>query len=137
MKTFAYWTSGAAALGLAGMMAVGYGVAGPGIDTMTTSSVATIDNADRFMVVDHAENRTCIVALQRAKGYDVHRLEPANCGNMPVELSRARTWQDTTKGKVRITDRHGKVLMRLSAGDKFGWTVVEPKGLAALSFEAF
>jgi hypothetical protein len=37
---------------------------------------------------------------------------------------------------VRITDRQGNVLMRLSVSDKYGWDVVEPKNLA-LSFEAF
>jgi hypothetical protein len=136
MKSYAYWINGAAVLGISGMMAVSYGIADPGIDTMTTASIAPPASADRFMVVDHAHNRTCIVALHRAEGYDVHRLEPGHCGGMPVELGEARTWQDTEVGKVRITDRRGNVLMRLTADDRFGWNVVEPANLA-LSFEAF
>jgi len=136
MKSLAYWTSGAAVLGISAMMAVNYGNADPGIDTMTTSSVAPLAGAERFMVVDHAHNRTCVVDLQRAEGYDVHRLDAERCANMPADLAEARVWQDTEAGKVRITDRDGNVVMRLTAGDRFGWTVVEPADLA-LSFEAF
>ncbi|GAB4361703.1 MAG: hypothetical protein Kow0026_25020 [Oricola sp.] len=136
MKSWTYWINGAAVLGITGMMAVSYGIADPGIDTMTTASVTPPASADRFMVVDHAHNRTCIVALHRAEGYDVHRLDPGRCADMPAALENARTWQDTETGKVRITDRQGNVLMRLSAGDRFGWNVVEPAGLA-LSFEVF
>jgi len=137
MKLIGFLVSGAVAFGFMGLATVNFGVAGPGIDTMTTASVPTIEDANRFMVVDHAGERTCVVGLERAQGYDVHRLETANCANMPVELSKARTWQDTETGKVRITDSDGNVLMRLSAEDRFGWTVVEPKGLSGLSFEAF
>lgn len=136
MKSLAYWTSGAAVLGITAMMAVNYGIADPGIDTMTTSSIAPPASADRFMVVDHAHNRTCVVDLQRAEGYDVHRLDAERCAGMPAALGAARIWQDTETGKVRITDRLGNVLMRLSADDRFGWNVVEPANLA-LSFEAF
>ncbi|QKV20314.1 hypothetical protein [Oricola thermophila] len=136
MKSFAYWINGAAVLGIAGMMAMGSGIADPGIDTMTTASIAPPADADRFMVVDHARNRTCIVALHRAAGYDIHRLEPGKCDGMPPALSEARIWQDTATGRVRITDRKGNVVMRLSADDRFGWNVVEPADLA-LSFEAF
>lgn len=134
MKSYAYWINGAAVMGVAALFAVGYGVAGPGVDTMTTASV-DLDRADHFMVVDHARNRTCIVALHRAEGYDVHRVEPGNCADMP-RIAAARTWQDTERRKVRITDHTGKVLMRLTADDRYGWNVVEPKNLD-LTFEAF
>ncbi|MCI5074769.1 hypothetical protein [Oricola sp.] len=136
MKSYTHWINGAAILGVAAMLTVGYGIAEPGIDKTTTASIDTLRQADRFMVVDHAHNRTCIVALHRAKGYDVHRVEPGHCSGMPKELLTARAWQDTETGKVRITDHTGKVLMRLSAKDQFGWDVVEPKALS-LSFEAF
>lgn len=136
MRSYAYWINGAVVLGVTGMVAMSYGNAGPGIDPMTTASVVSAENADRFMVVDHAHNHTCIVALHRAPGYDIHRLEPGHCDGMPADLADARTWQDTETGKVRITDRKGNVLMRLSVSDEYGWDVVEPKNLA-LSFEAF
>ncbi len=136
MRSYAYWINGAVVLGVAGMIGLNVGMAGPGVDRMTTASVVSAENADRFMVVDHAHNRTCIVALHRAAGYDIHRLEPGHCDGMPAELALARTWQDTETGKVRITDRQGNVLMRLAAADRYGWNVVEPKNID-LSFEAF
>lgn len=136
MKNYAFWVNGAVIMGVAAMFAVGYGNAGPGIDTITTASVVDLSRANRFMVVDHARNHTCIVALHRAEGYDVHRVEPGLCDDMPREVASARTWQDTERDHVRITDRHGDVLMRLAADDRFGWNVVEPKSLN-LTFEAF
>ena len=136
MKSWTFWINGTAVLGVAAMLAVSYGAADPGIDTMTTASVVDLSRADRFMVVDHARNTTCILALHRAEGYDVHRVEPGLCDGMPQQVVSARTWQDTARDRVRITDRHGNVLMRLAADDRFGWNVVEPKKLS-LTFEAF
>lgn len=136
MKSWTFWINGVAVTGVAAMLAVGYGVADPGIDTMTTASVVDLSKANRFMVVDHSRNNTCILALHRAEGYDVHRVEPGLCEDMPSEVASARTWQDTARDHVRITDRHGKVIMRLAADDRFGWNVVEPKKLK-LTFEAF
>ena len=135
MKSYTHWINGAAVMGVLAMFATGYGAADPGIDRMTTASIDTLARADRFMVVDHTRNHTCIVALHRAEGYDIHRLEPGHCGDMP-SVAAARTWQDTGRGKVSITDHTGKILMRLSANDGYGWNVVTPNDMK-LTFEAF
>lgn len=135
MKSYTYWINGAVILGVAGMLAVNYGVAGQRLDRTTTASIPAIA-ADHFMVVDHAHNRTCILALHRAEGYDVHRVEPGQCDGMPKAVAMARTWQDIDNGHVRITDRKGNVVMRLQAADRYGWNVTEPASLS-VSFEAF
>lgn len=135
-KSSMFWINGAAVMGVSAMMVVGYGVAGPKIDTLTTASVIDLSSADHFMVVDHARGRTCILELHRATGYDVHRVEPGHCDDMPGDVAMARTWQDTERNHVRITDHRGAVIMRLAADDRYGWNVVEPKGLK-LTFEAF
>ena len=135
-KSWAFWINGTAVMGVAAMVAVGYGTAGPGIDTLTTASVIDLSRADHFMVVDHNRGRTCILELHRADGYDVHRVEPGHCDNMPGDIAAARTWQDTERNHVRITDYRGNEIMRLAADDRFGWNVVEPKGLK-LTFEAY
>jgi hypothetical protein len=136
MVAYTFWINGFVVMGVAGMMALSPGGVAQQVDTVTVSAFVPADKASNFMVVDHENARTCIVALHRAEGYDIHRVEPANCDGMPAELAAARTWQDTPAGDVRITDHHGKALMTLAAGDGFAWEVVEPRDIA-LSFEAY
>lgn len=117
----------------------------PGIDPMTTASISTgsdvskvdISTATRFMVVDHSQNETCIFALHRAEGYDVHRVAPAeNCRGLSKRLSDARAWQELANGLITITDRSGTPVLKLGPSDGFAYEVVEPTHLA-MSLEAF
>lgn len=135
--TYVHWINGAVILGVTGIAVLGKGPAESNVqpEHVLTASVSAGD-ASRFMAVDHRNSRTCVLALHRAEGYDVHRLEPGNCEEMPAQLAAARTWQDTPSGDVKITDYRGNTLMKLAAGDGFAWEVVEP-GNVALSFEAY
>ena len=137
MIGYVHWVNGAVILGVTGMAVLGNppGTA-EGKPDQTVTAAFDADQASRFMVVDHVNSRTCIVALHRAEGYDIHRVEPGDCAQMPAELAAARTWQDTPAGDVQITDHRGNTLMRLGASDGFAWEVVEPRNVA-LSFEAF
>lgn len=116
----------------------------PGIDPMTTASISAdgetsqidIKHATRFMVVDHTKNETCIFALHRAEGYDVHRVAPAeNCSGLSKRLSDARAWQELTNGLITITDRSGTPVLKLGPSDGFAYEVVEPTHLS-MSLEA-
>lgn len=117
-----------------------------GIDPMTTASTTSsapravppqAHRADRFMVVDHTAGKTCIFALHRAEGYDVHRVEPAdNCASVSNRLTDARAWQEMPNGSVTITDRAGQPILRLGPSDGFAYEVTEPTYLA-LSLEAY
>lgn len=117
----------------------------PGIDPMTTASISTgsdvskvdISKATRFMVVDHSRNETCIFALHRAEGYDVHRVAPAdNCVGLSKRLSDARAWQELANGLITITDRSGAPVLKLGPSDGFAYEVVEPTHLS-MSLEAY
>jgi hypothetical protein len=89
------------------------------------------------MVVDHSANQTCIFALHRAEGYDVHRVEPAKtCQGLSRRLTDARAWQEMPNGRVTITDRAGVAILKLGPSDGFAYEVVEPSTLA-MSLEAF
>lgn len=134
MISYHTWINGAAILGVVGMVALSNKpaeTAANGIDPIVTASTA-----NRFMVVDHDRNRTCIVALHRAEGYDVHRIEPGNCKDMPAHLADARAWQHSPQDTIRITDSHGNFLMKLGPSDGFAWEVVQPSSLS-MSFEAY
>lgn len=117
----------------------------PGIDPMTTASISTegaistidIGKANRFMVIDHSRDATCIFSLYRAEGYDVHRVAPGdNCGELSKRLSDARAWQEMANGLITITDRSGKPVIRLGPSDGFAYDVYEPNYLS-MSLEAF
>jgi hypothetical protein len=135
MISIAHLTNGAAVLGAVGVILLG-GQAGktPEIDNLTVASIVQASNADRFRAIDHARNKSCMISIHRADGYDIHRVEPVECDDMPAALATARTWQDTSFGDVRITDRKGNTILKLGPSDGFAWEVIEPAGLA-MSFE--
>jgi uncharacterized membrane protein len=117
----------------------------PGVDMMTTASITAsassalpnLQRANRFMVVDHQAGKTCIFALHRAEGYDVHRVEPAkNCKGVSQRLTDARAWQEMPNGAITITDRAGDAILKLGPADGFAYEVTEPSHLA-MSLEAF
>lgn len=117
----------------------------PGIDPMTTASISSgsemtginLQSATRFMVIDHSQDETCIFALHRAEGYDVHRVAPAeNCTGLSKRLSDARAWQELANGLITITDRSGTPVLKLGPSDGFAYEVVEPAHLS-MSLEAF
>ncbi|MDZ7822873.1 MAG: hypothetical protein U5K75_01745 [Ahrensia sp.] len=114
-----------------------------GIDRLTTASVNVHAKtqiaalADQFTVISHRDNRSCVLKLHRAIGYDVHRIEPSqNCDTVRQEFSLARAWQENAAGTVTIADRTGKRLMKLARGDGFAWDVIEPANMN-ISLDAF
>lgn len=117
----------------------GHDINDPGIDTMTTAGIPTARpiDADRFLAVDHTNNRTCMLALHRADGYDVHRIEPSDkCDGVGATFAEARTWREDSTGTVTVTDYRGNVLMKLARSDGFAWDVIEPRTVQA-SLSAF
>lgn len=135
--------SGAAAMMVYGAFYGDLGPANPGIDPITTASVQAHASqiparlGDQFTVINHQENRACVMRIHRAEGYDVHRVEPSeNCAGVAPKLSSARTWQENASGSVILTDHKGNTLMRLGRADGFAWEVVEPVNVA-ISLEAF
>ena len=126
------------------------GLVGPtnlGIDPITTASTSddkqaaenkgSVRDYDRFMVIDHSGRGTCLFALFRAEGYDVHRVEPgASCGTVAKRLPSARIWSEDAQGTVTIADRDGLPVMRLAPSDGLAYEVIEPANMA-LSLEAF
>ncbi len=130
------WLNIAAVAGIGAMMvATGFETGAfdgePGIDTIVTGSVtggaAAAASANRFMAIDHRSDRTCVMSLHRAAGYDVHRIEPGlDCDALGSEFAAARAWREDGRGLVTITDHRGKTLMRLSHGDGFAYDVVHP-----------
>lgn len=132
------WLNIAAVAGIGAMMvATGFDTGAfdrnPGIDTIITGSVpnnAAIAGADRFMAIDHVSDRSCVMSLHRAAGYDVHRIEPGlACTELGDEFAQARAWREDGRGLVTITDHRGKTLLRLSHGDGFAYDVVQPRDL--------
>lgn len=104
----------------------------PGVDPITTASVqgAPAFDGDRFMAVNHRTNVSCIIALHRADGYDVHRIEPSQaCAGLDDRIAQARAWQENGRGMVVVTDHRGNRLMMLMRGDGFAWEVVDPSHL--------
>ncbi|MEL6437056.1 MAG: AprI/Inh family metalloprotease inhibitor, partial [Pseudomonadota bacterium] len=86
---------------------------------------------------NHLTNQSCVLALHRAPGYSVHRIEPAhNCAALGDEFVVARAWQESRTGEVVITDHRGETLMKLSRGDGFAWEVIKPVRIQA-SLAAF
>lgn len=142
MIGYTNWINGAAILGITGMLVMSHQPAetAPGAPgtrgEQTIDKIITASTANHFMVVDHERSSTCVISLHRAEGYVIHRVEPGNCGSMPAHLQEARTWQERGQGTVHITDRKGKVLMKLGPSDGFAWEVYEPAGLQ-VSFEAY
>lgn len=133
--------NGAALAGVGAIMVTAMVPPTPGVDPMTTASIssesAAASQANRFMVVDHKAGRTCIFALHRAVGYDVHRVDPAdNCANVSQRLADARAWQEMPDGKITITDRSGAAILKLGPADGFAYEVTEPSHLT-MSLEAF
>jgi len=114
-----------------------------GVDPITTASVQAhaasniAELGNQFTVINHRDNRACVMRIHRAEGYDVHRIEPSeNCKSVAPELASARTWQENASGTVTLTDYRGNHLMRLGRSDGFAWEVVEPLNVA-ISLEAF
>lgn len=135
--------SGAATLMVYGALYDGADPRHPGVDPITTASVQAhaATNAaylgDQFTVINHRDNRACVMRIHRAEGYDVHRVEPSeNCAGVTPELVHARTWQENASGTVTLTDHKGNHLMRLSRADGFAWEVIEPLNVA-ISLQAF
>ncbi len=135
--------SGAAALMVHGAFYDGVEASQLGIDPITTASIQAhtasniVDLSDSFTVINHRDNRACVMRLHRAEGYDVHRVEPSqNCASVAPELATARAWQENASGTVTLKDYKGNHLMRLSRSDGFAWEVVEPVNVA-ISLEAF
>ncbi len=134
---------GAASLMVYGAFYNGIEPANPGIDPITTASVQAhtatnpVDLGNSFTVINHRDNRACVMRIHRADGYDVHRVEPSqNCTSVAPELATARAWQENASGTVTLKDYKGNHLMRLSRSDGFAWEVVEPVNVA-ISLEAF
>lgn len=110
-----------------------------GLDMMTTASVPVVRPVagNLFMATNHTTNKSCILALHRAEGYDVHRLEPAdNCRQLGDELAEARAWHENTLGNVTVTDYRGNELLQLARSDGFSWDVLKPSRLE-ISLNAF
>lgn len=135
--------SGAAGLMVYGAFYDGIEPRSPGVDPITTASVQahvgsrTAALGDNFTVINHRDNRACVMRIHRAAGYDVHRVEPSeNCTSVAPELATARAWQENASGTVTLKDYQGNHLMRLSRSDGFAWEVVEPVNVA-ISLEAF
>ncbi|MEL6201092.1 MAG: AprI/Inh family metalloprotease inhibitor [Pseudomonadota bacterium] len=108
--------------------------ANPGIDPTTTASVPAVRplEGNRFVVINHLNNESCVMALHRADGYAVHRLEPAhNCAAVGNEFAVARAWQETKQGEVTVTDHRGNQVMKLVRSDGFEWEVVKPARIQA------
>ncbi len=111
----------------------------PGIDPITTASVPTARpfSGDMFMALDHRTNQTCLFALHRDPGYDVHRIEPAkNCATLGTSFAAARAWREDRVGMVTVTDHRGNELLKLARGDGFAWEVVSPRNVE-ISFSAY
>lgn len=135
--------SGAAALMVYGAFYEGADPAHLGVDPITTASVQAhaatnvAELGNNFTVINHRDNRACVMKIHRAEGYDVHRVEPSqNCSSVAPELASARAWQENASGTVTLKDYKGNHLMRLSRSDGFAWEVVEPLNVA-ISLEAF
>lgn len=135
--------SGAAALMVYGAFYEGIEPNNLGVDPITTASLQVhaasnvAELGDSFTVINHRDNRACVMRIHRAEGYDVHRVEPSqNCSSVAPELAGARAWQENASGTVTLKDYKGKHLMRLSPSDGFAWEVVEPINVA-ISLEAF
>lgn len=135
--------SGAAALMVYGAFYQDIDSDNLGVDPITTASVqapaaahaAALGNS--FTVINHRDNRACVMQIHRAEGYDVHRVEPSqNCASVAPELATVRAWQENASGTVTLKDYKGNHLMRLSRSDGFAWEVVEPLNVA-ISLEAF
>ena len=110
-----------------------------GVDPMTTASIpgARPFEGDQFMAINHRNNSSCIIALHRAEGYDVHRIEPGQaCATLDERMAQARAWQESPGGEVTVTDHRGKPLMTLMRGDGFAWEVIKPGNLQ-VSFAAY
>ncbi len=135
--------SGGAALMVYGAFYEGISSNHLGIDPITTASVQAhaasnvAELGSSFTVINHRDNRACVVRIHRAEGYDVHRVEPSqNCNSVAPELAGVRAWQENASGTVTLKDYKGNHLMRLSRSDGFAWEVIEPINVA-ISLEAF
>lgn len=130
--------NGVSVAGVGAMMLMAAMGSSPGIDPVTTSSIpgARPFQGDLFMAIDHRSDHSCMFALHRDPGYDIHRIEPAdNCAGLGPDFARARAWQEDRLGTVTVTDHRGHVLMKLARGDGFAWEVVSPGGVE-VSFSA-
>ena len=131
------WLNAISIAGIGAMMfAAGSGMSQNGlpvgVDPITTASVPASRplQANQYVAIDHRTNRSCVLSLHRADGYDVHRIEPgATCADMSELFVRARAWQENQRGRVVITDHRGQPLMRLAPSDGFAWDVIEPRNL--------
>ncbi|MEL6920672.1 MAG: hypothetical protein AAFO77_06550 [Pseudomonadota bacterium] len=124
----------AAVAGVVAMMFAAAGYQNPGVDPIMTASVPSVRpmEGDRFIAINHLNNTSCVFALHRAKGYAVHRIEPAkNCAALGQEFSTARAWQETNQGEVTITDFQGRSIMKLTRSDGFAWQVIKPARIQA------
>ncbi|MEO0544281.1 MAG: hypothetical protein AAFY99_10730 [Pseudomonadota bacterium] len=116
------------------MLLAAHGLQGSQVDPVTTASVPAVRplEGNRFVAVNHLNNESCVLALHRAPGYAVHRLEPAhNCAAVGNEFAVARAWQESNRGEVVVTDHRGNELMTLIRGDGFEWEVVKPTRIQA------
>lgn len=123
-----------AILGVGCMIIAANSLRDPGVDPITTASVPSVRplEGDRFIAINHLNNSSCVIALHRATGYAVHRLEPAsNCDVVGSEFAIARAWQESNQGEVTVTDYRGRKLMQLVRGDGFEWEVVSPPRIQA------
>ncbi|MEO1702762.1 MAG: hypothetical protein AAFR71_11990 [Pseudomonadota bacterium] len=123
-----------AVTGVVCMLFAAHGLNNPGIDPVTTASVPAVRplEGDRFVAINHLNNESCVLALHRASGYAVHRLEPAhNCAAVGNEFAVARSWQETSQGEVTVTDHRGNQVMKLVRSDGFEWEVVKPVRIQA------
>lgn len=124
----------AAALGVGAMLLAAAGFDQPGIDPTTTASIPSVRpmEGNRFIAINHLTNTSCVLALHRAPGYAVHRVEPAqNCAAVGDEFVIARAWRETTQGEVTLADHRGKTLMKLARSDGFEWEVIRPASIQA------
>lgn len=110
-----------------------------GIDPIVTASqgISKSPVYDHYMLVDHRSNRSCLVALYRAPGYDVHRVEAGEeCSDIHASLADARVWHETPQGEVTLADIRGNKIMSLAPGDGMAYEVLAPANVL-LSMEAF
>ena len=133
------WLNALAVAGVGAMM-IAAGAQTPGetprgVDPIVTASTGpdgSRHGTDRFTVIDHRTQMSCPLVLHRAKGYDVHRIEPdPSCDRLGDSFARARAWREDGRGTVTITDHRCAELMRLAPGDGLAWEVVEPSHMRA------
>jgi hypothetical protein len=98
----------------------------PGIDPMTSASVAPVER--REFTISNMENGTaCLVAKGRQLTSHSRALSiDDNCDTVWPGLQQASNWTQNEDGTVVLTDPSGSAILTLAIGDGVDYEALEP-----------